>query len=514
MDFSFSILSPICDSIKKYRDRNAFFINGKYYSYNCFSERISAIRVAIKTLHSDEQVCAIAVHDDLDTYATIIALWMEGKAYVPLHPNQPLERNLNIIRQVDLHYVFDSEKNSAFGTVCGVDVVNTSSLNFETEFIGDWGETSDDKLAYVLFTSGSTGVPKGVCISRSNIAAFMDSFWKTGISITVEDRCLQAFDLTFDVSVQSYLSALSRGACLYTVSYGQVKYLYVASLIQKQRITFGAMAPSMLTYLRPYFGEFDASSLRQCILTAEACPADLIEAWTDCASNVEVYDFYGPTEATVYCTCYKVVQGKQILSNNGVVSIGKPLANVQAIILDEDGKQIPQNSGDKCKGELCVAGKQVTQGYWNNPEKNSLSFFDFPPQNNNDGGSGMESNRFYHTGDLCYWDESGNIMYCGRIDQQAKIQGFRVELGEIEFHAREFFKNEKRVVAIAFQNSDNLTEIALFIESEAIETKPLVEYLRGKMPSYMIPTRTLFESVFPLNKSEKIDRVILKQKLL
>ena len=104
-------------------------------------------------------------------------------------------------------------------------------------------------------------------------------------------------------------------------------------------------------------------------------------------------------------------------------------------------------------------------------------------------------------------------MYSGRIDQQAKIQGFRVELGEIEHYTRMFYGNERRVIAIAFQNAKNLTEIALFVESQAEDTKALVEYLRSKMPPYMVPTRILFEHSFPLNKSEKVDRNVLKAKL-
>ena len=308
---------------------------------------------------------------------------------------------------------------------------------------------------------------------------------------------MQVFDLTFDVSVQSYLVALTRGACVYTVPYGQVKYLYAASLIQEQQITFGAMAPSMLTYLRPYFDEFDASSMKACILTAEACPVDLMEAWYKCAKDTEIYDFYGPTEATIYCTYYKLTRGGNNLSLNGIISIGKPLANVQAIIIRDDGSLVEGQE----KGELCVAGDQVTPGYWKNDEKNASSFFF------------RDGVRYYHTGDLCYWHESGNIMYSGRIDQQAKIQGFRVELGEIEHHARTFYQNERRVIAIAFQNAQNLTEIALFVEAQEEDSKELITYLRSKMPSYMIPSRIVYEPNFPLNKSEKVDRNALKLRL-
>lgn len=490
------ILFQIRQTIEVYNFHKAFLIDGQKCSYCKFAQRISAIREQIRNLQSNEQVFALAIHDDLDTYASIFALWMEGKAYVPLHPNQPLERNLNIIEQVDLSNVLDSAGTSIFENH-SLNVMHTSQYAYTSDYLDNWIEASDDALAYILFTSGSTGVPKGVQITRGNVAAFMDSFWKTGINITEEDCCLQVFDLTFDVSVQSFLVALTRGACVYTVPYGQVKYLYAASLIQEHKITFGAIAPSMLTYLRPYFDEFDATSMRTTILTAEACPIDLMEDWYKCAKNTDIYDFYGPTEATIYCTYYKLTRGGNNLSFNGIISIGKPLANVQAIIIREDGMLVDGQE----KGELCIAGEQITPGYWNNPEKNESSFFI------------RDGVRYYHTGDLCYWESSGDIMYSGRIDQQAKIQGYRVELGEIEHYAREFYNKEYRVVAIAFDNAQKLTEIALFIESTDQETQELLAYLRSKMPHYMIPSRIIFEPNFPLNKSEKIDRNKLKSKL-
>ena len=504
ISFKSYILEPVRESIAIRADRNAFCIDNTFYTYRQFAERIASIRYGIQATASDEQIWALAIHDDIDTYASIFALWMEGKAYVPLHPNQPLERNLNIIAQVGLHNVLDSQHKSPFDKEDAEYALHyTNDVHFAVSdlnapILTQWAEASEDDLAYILFTSGSTGVPKGVQLTRRNIAAFMDSFWKTGIDICPDDRCMQVFDLTFDVSVQSYLVALTRGACVYTVPYGQVKYLYAASLIQEQGITFGAMAPSMLTYLRPYFEEFDASSMKACILTAEACPVDLMEAWYGCAKNTEIYDFYGPTEATIYCTYYKLTRGGENLSLNGIISIGKPLANVQAIIIREDGSLVEGQE----KGELCVAGDQVTPGYWKNDEKNSSSFFI------------RDGVRYYHTGDLCYWHKSGNIMYSGRIDQQAKIQGFRVELGEIEHHARTFYENERRVIAIAFQNAQNLTEIALFVETQQEDSKELIAYLRSKMPSYMIPSRIIYEPSFPLNKSEKVDRNALKTKLV
>ncbi|MDO5340862.1 MAG: AMP-binding protein [Bacteroidia bacterium] len=501
--FQRNILVALCENIEKESYSNSFYINDEYFTYRQLGECISKIRRELVSVEG--KVVGIAIHDDIETYASIFALWMEGKAYVPLHPNQPLERNLGIVGQVGLNCIIDSSGDSVYSQWASENrskLICSSKLVYSGDFLDNWAEVDENELAYLLFTSGSTGTPKGVQITRRNIASFMDSFWKTGIKVDETDRCMQVFDLTFDVSVQNVLVTLTRGACLYTVPYGQVKYLCAASLIQEQKITFSVMAPSMLTYLRPYFDEFDASSMKTCILTAEACPVDLIEDWLKCAKNTEIYDFYGPTEATIYCTYYKLNRNGKNLSSNGIISIGKPLANITAIVIDENGQVI--SSGGK--GELCIAGDQLTLGYWNNSDKNKSAFFEKEHE-----GKRL---RFYHTGDLCFMEKSGNIMYCGRIDQQAKIQGFRVELGEIEFHARYFFKNEKRIVAIAFQNENSLTEIALFIESKKFDVSELLVFLRSKMPAYMIPSRILFEEHFPLNKSEKIDRVALKQMVM
>lgn len=495
--FSNNILTPFTQSVYRYEECTALNIAGEEYSYRQLGERISAIRYAIRGLNAKEQIAGLAVHDDIDTYAAIFALWMEGMAYVPLHPNQPIERNKGIVKQVGTKTVLDSSDQSPF------DAINIKKLFWESSnlFLDDWVLAKDSELAYILFTSGSTGVPKGVTINRCNIATFLDSFWQTGIKIDHTDRCLQAFDLTFDVSVQSFLVALIRGACLYTVPYSRVKYLYVAQLIQQQHITFGAMAPSMLSFLRPYFDQLNASSMRICILTAEACPSDLIEDWYRCAINSDIYDFYGPTEATIYCTYYKLSRQFNNLSEKGIISIGCPLANVSAIIIAEDGTVITNQD----KGELCISGDQVTQGYWNNPTKNDEVFF----EKEIDG----VVRRYYRTGDLCYRHDSGNLMYCGRIDHQAKIQGFRVELGEIEYHARNFYNKQYRVVAVAFQNTLSLTEIALFVEKSEEDSAPLIAYLRSKLPSYMVPTRILYRISFPLNASDKIDRTQLKSEI-
>lgn len=458
---------------------------------------VSKIRNALNSYENLNTNVGLVINDDIETYASIIALWLDGRCYVPLHPNWPIERCLDICEQVELNLVLDSSKHSRYEKV---EVLSTSILEYTVDYLNPKLGVSDEELAYILFTSGSTGKPKGVMIMRRNVAAFLDSFWHTGIEITEEDRCLQCFDLTFDVSVQGYLVPLTKGACCYTIPYGQIKYVYACGLIEDHKLTFGAMAPSMLRYLKPYFHEIDATSLKSCILTAEACPLNLMEEWYGCASNVELYDFYGPTECTVYCTYYKLTKGGENKTLNGIISIGKPLSNCIGLILDENGNECPIGE----KGELCIAGDQVTKGYWKNDEKNASSFFYKVVDDKN--------MRFYHTGDLCYKDADGDIMYSGRLDYQAKIQGFRVEMGEIEYHAREFL-GDINVVCLAFDNKDGLTEIAMFIEKEEFNPEEMIAYMRTKMPGYMIPTELHYVPAFPLNSNGKTDRKELKQLL-
>lgn len=494
MTFNKTVLGQIVASVKKYPDRNAFCINEEFFTYAYFGRCVSKVRTALQRCNYKNTKVGLVINDDLESYASIIALWLEGDGYIPLHPNWPLERCLDICDQVELDLILDSSKETRYE---GVQVINTSVLEYEKDCLTPKEGVSDEELAYILFTSGSTGKPKGVMLMRKNVAAFMDSFWQTGIEITEEDRCLQCFDLTFDVSVQGYLVPLCKGACCYTIPYGQIKYIYASGLIEDHKLTFGAMAPSMLRYLKPYFDEIDATSLKACILTAEACPLNLMEDWYNCATNTEIYDFYGPTECTIYCTCYKLTKGGDNKSLNGIISVGRPLANCVGLILDEKGNELPAGE----KGELCIAGDQVTKGYWKNEEKNKSSFF-FKEVD----GKHM---RFYHTGDLCYKDEEGDIMYSGRMDHQAKIQGFRVEMGEIEYHAREFLGG-KNVVCLAFDNKESLTEIAMFMESEEFKPDEMLAYMRTKMPSYMIPTRLFYVPVFPLNSNDKTDNVKLK----
>jgi amino acid adenylation domain-containing protein len=490
------VLAPILESLMNFSESNSFFINNSYYTYKDLSENISKIRYGIQGKTFSGKNIGLVANDDIETYSSIIAIWMEGLSYVPVHPKHPLERSLKIIEQAGIELIIDSSEEPVFQSA---QIIQSKRLQFEGSNL-DLKHTDDSETAYILFTSGSTGVPKGVPITRGNLGTFMKAFWEVGFQLDENDRCLQCFDLTFDVSVQSFIVPLSKGACTYTIPHDQIKPSYAYGLMDEQRLTFGAMAPSMIRFLRPYFAEIELHYLKYIILTAEASPTDLVGEWAECIPNAEIFDFYGPTEATIYCTYYRFVKNKANKQLNGMLSIGKPLNGVIATVMD-DAKNILQENQ---KGELCISGDQITPGYWNNSEKNASSFF-----TKDINGT---AHRFYKTGDLCYIDEDGDIMYSGRLDFQVKIQGFRIELGEIEHHAREYVKGHN-VVAVAYENVHGINEIALFAEDRQADTGKLLEYLKSKMPNYMIPSKIFLREEFPLNSNGKVDRNLLKKSI-
>jgi len=484
------LLFEISANASQHCNRNAFFINQQAHTYSAFAQTISNIRKEIaKPTYSNQQHIGLIANDDLETYASIIALWLEGKAYVPLSPDAPEDRNLNIIRQASLQTILDSS-NIMLQYPCAM--IASKRLEQATIDLSP-KSISSDAVAYILFTSGTTGLPKGVPISRGNVSAFMDAFWKISLDITEQDKVLQMFDLTFDLSVMSYLAPMCKGACCYTIPKDKIKYSYIFELMEDHQLTVALMVPSVLHHLRPYFNEIHLPEMRYSIFCGEALPLDITEEWSQCLPNATIQNVYGPTEDTIFCTYYTYERHKANKHLNGVLSIGKAMDGNFTVIIDEDNNILDNGQ----EGQLCLGGKQLTVGYWRNEEKNRESFFHIEYKG--------QTERFYKTGDLCRLDFDGDILYVGRVDFQVKIQGFRVELTEIEFHAKQFLK-KTNLVALAVTDTIGNAEIAIAFETSEFDTRELVEYLKTKLPAYMLPKKFVYVQPFPLNVNGKTDR--------
>lgn len=478
------------NNLIRHEKRNAFFINNVFYSYSELAQSISNIRSIIKEkTNENEKIIGLITNDDLETYAAILALWFEGKAYVPLNPNVPNERNQKIINEAGIITIIDSSELTVFANFNTIESkkIKTVSLNLNPT------ESADNNLVYLLFTSGTTGKPKGVPISKENLEGFLSAFWHLNYDITEEDRFLQMFELTFDLSVMSFLIPLLSGSCIYLVPKDKIKYSYIIELMEEQELTVALMVPSMLYYLRPYFDEIDLPKMKYSLFCGEALSLDITQEWSKCLPNSKITNVYGPTEDTIFCTFYDYKKLEPNKTYNGILSIGKSMLNNYSIIVDENNAIL---SAGKI-GELCLGGVQLSSGYWKNEEKNQESFF-YTNYNN-------RHERFYKTGDLCKIDEFGDLLYLGRMDFQIKIQGYRVELSEIEYYAKEFLSKINVVVLTIIDHLGN-NEVGMVIESKKFDSKELLEFLKLKLPYYMVPKKVNFIDNFPLNSNGKIDR--------
>ncbi|WP_319502717.1 amino acid adenylation domain-containing protein [uncultured Draconibacterium sp.] len=479
------IIDQFLDEVIKYPQNNAFCINNAFYSYSEFTKRVVAIARSIQ--NCPEVNIALIANDDLDTYASIFAIWANGKSYVPLNPETPKERNRNVINQVGIKTILDSKSTAK---------LKSQDLNLSIQWLKEQTGSIDfdNQIAYIFFTSGSTGTPKGVTISKNNVASFVEAFWALGYNIDETDRVLQMFELTFDLSVMSYLIPLLKGSCVYTIPKGKIKYSYIFELMEDHELTVALMVPSMLNYLRPYFEEIRCPKMKYSLFCGEALQEQILSEWAECLPNAQIDNVYGPTEDTIFCTRYTYNRNGENDSHNGVLSIGTSMRNNLAVVFDEKNTQCRYNE----VGELCLAGAQLTPGYFNKPELNRDMFFHL----NYNG----DDTRFYRTGDLCLLKKNGNIEYIGRKDSQVKIQGFRIELSEVEFHTKNAIKGTVPLVALALKNVTGNFEIAIVFESPEFEISGIKQYLNSKMPSYMVPSRYSFIKQFPLNTNGKTDR--------
>lgn len=491
--FSGDVLADIISAMKKFGNRNAFVINDTPYTYRHFSNLVNDFVHALQK--EPANIIGIITEDRIEVYAAILAVLLTGKTYVILHPAFPNDRNLTIIKEAGIELILGNKAFIATTSWCK----GIKCMNFIGRLSGNWipidCPADSRNPAYIIFTSGSTGKPKGVPISRSNLNAFYKAYSGLEWSLDCNDRMLQMFELTFDVSVVSLLYPLTLGACIYTVGYKDVKYIKVFDILDRYELTFAAVPPSLLQLVSPYFDEISLPSLKYLVVTAEASPVELLTKFHSCAPQATFFNLYGPTEGTIYCTSYHIPMQGTIKQHNGMIAIGKPFQDMESKIIGDDGFPVGCNQ----QGELWISGPQVMNGYWHDKKKTDAAII-----------KEADGKIFYKTGDICYYDSDGDLIYCGRKDSQVKIQGFRVELSEIEHVARQYFASKCNTVALVTTIEGN-QELMLAIEQEFNDITGLKNHLKEKLPSYMIPKQIFCIPCFPLNTNNKTDRKAIAQ---
>jgi amino acid adenylation domain-containing protein len=471
-------------------------------------------------LDAGEKVVAVLADRSVAAYGGILGVLGSGRGYVPLNPKFPLERTLAMLRASGC-------KTLVVGQECAATLDSLLTRLHEspdqplTLVIPDSGWEPDPKLlsshrvisaaqlskvaepsdpvldgndtAYLLFTSGSTGMPKGVAVSQSNAVAYME-YAEKRFGIHGGDRCSQNFDLTFDLSVHDLFTCWDGGATL--CPYAE-QTLTPATLIEEKELTCWFSVPSVAMFaskvglLEP--GAFP--TLRWSLFCGEALSSTLATAWQAAANNSILENLYGPTEATIAITYYRWDQATSPAECvRGLVPIGWPFDGQQVCAVDDDLAPVPVGES----GELCLGGSQVTRGYLNDPEKTAKSFVRFKHTGDQ---------VWYRTGDLVRQDERGCLFYLGRRDFQVKVNGYRVELQEIDLVLREAAHTEL-AVAIPWPLSDGSASgiIGVLSGSDPANDKQIIAACEARLPRYMVPNRIYHFPQIPLNVNGKIDR--------
>jgi len=456
-------------------------------------------------------VIAILNNKTFTSFALMIACLKIGVVYTNIDPKSPVERFKKMLEVCDPKTIFHGgnihiDSLSIFDSSQQL-VIDYTSIQFQKEInnqVDQLPEYNRDVIssnpAYIMFTSGSTGFPKGVVISHGSIINFIH--WsKETYSITSDDVLTNLNPMHFDNSVFDFYASLFNGATILPVTEELTinpRKLLDALNVLKPTIWFSV--PSLLVYVLNMraLKDDDLQSLRVVTFGGEGFPKNkLRELWDKWKNFITFINVYGPTEGTCICSSYFVSESD--LLNDDLLPLGPIAPNFSASVLDERNNLITDDS----IGELCIGGPNLALGYYNNPIKTSELFVDNPYIHSH-------AERIYRTGDLVSYDANLKVfMFKGRKDNQIKRMGYRIELEEIEnaFNTLDYIE-ESAVVYV--DNSNYKAKIIACIkckeQEESIIRKELSEYL----PQYMMPDLIHFHNELPKNANGKIDRLALK----
>lgn len=502
------------DTARSHAERPALWCRGEELTYRDLLARAGALAETIRTEELARPGDRVAILADRTStlYVGILAALLAGCAYVPLNARFPLARNRSILARSGATVLVADERHRDVLPQLLESVEPTPAILLpESDAAADHvtrqftrGELASlpnrlpcedmaGDLAYVFFTSGSTGEPKGVPIRHASVFAYLQGIG-TIFAPTADDRILQLVDVTFDLSVHDMFLAWTSGACLYSVPENAV--LLCTRFVEEHDITAWLSVPSTAGLIRQagLLDRCGMPSLRHTFFCGEALTGSVAAAWAEAAPRSQIHNIYGPTEATIAISAYRCDPAS--VGDMAVVPLGEPFAGQHMRLFDEHGAPcLPGNIG-----EICLAGSQVTDGYWQAPELIAGRFFD------------ALGERWYRTGDLGGYDPAIGFSYMGRTDHQVKIRGYRVELQEIETVVRRVAGYDLAAVVPWPLTADGGALGCVAFVCDAVDDQAvLIARCAEKLPEYMVPARILSIAEFPFNANGKVDYVALRK---
>jgi amino acid adenylation domain-containing protein len=495
---------------------SALEANGERLTYaelQRLAERIARIieRVAVRS--APTRIGLLATRS-ATCYGAYLAAQRLNATVVPLNPMFPPERNAQIAGAGGVEIVVADEGEAPPELPAPLLELPRSARQLLAQgadrelSTGELPEplTDPDALAYVLFTSGSTGWPKGVPIAHRCVSAYLRHVIHR-YALGPGCRLSQTFDLTFDPSVFDMFAAWGSGATLVVPSRGDL--MAPVRFVNQAALTHWFSVPSIITFavrLRALPPD-SMPTLRWSLFAGEALTLRQARAWQRAAPASVIENIYGPTELTVTCTEYRLAReaGQWPVTSNGTVPIGTVYPHLEHVILDEDGMPA-------IDGELCVRGPQRFPGYLDSSQ-NTGRFMteDAGRFSVYSGSEPLTADHWYRTGDRVRL-EGGALVHLGRLDHQLKIRGYRVELGEIEAALREAPGVEEAIV-LPLSAADGEIDLIAVCTGPGSDVNSILDGLRTRLPGYMIPRSLTWHEKFPLNANGKIDRAALAESL-
>jgi amino acid adenylation domain-containing protein len=492
---------PFYRSAEQRPEGVALRVDGASYTYEALGRHARSIANWLwKQTPQGPQRVVILGGRSYESYAGLLGVCWSGAAYVPLNPRLPAARLAHVLEAIRPDAVLvDAEGEAVLSGLPGAGswpvarVLGIERTQSETAHgLREPATVDREGTAYILFTSGSTGVPKGVSIPFRGVSCFLAAMAER-YPLMPRDRVAQPCELSFDISVSNIFTAWNSGAAVYVVPAAQA--MAPRDFLRTEAINAWFSTPSVAVFMEQMKMLKPAifPDLRYTMFGGDGLPATTAEKWVKAAPNGSLENIYGPTEITVACTGVRYTGPETVTPGRGIVAIGTPFTGTELRILDEAGRDVQTGQ----PGELVIGGPQVGLGYWNDPQ---LTEARFPL---------LDGQRRYRSGDVVYRDDNGLYHFLSRVDNQVKVRGYRVELGEIEAHLREVCSSNA-VVAVPWPvRLGSASGIVAFVSGTTRSTIEIQRVMRNRLPAQSVPNQVRILDRLPVGLTGKVDRKAL-----